>query len=70
VATRPTASISRPTEPMQAPDASALEVLSEAVFHRRIAQERKRSERSQRPFVLLLIDAGRISRRTARGLSC
>jgi lipopolysaccharide/colanic/teichoic acid biosynthesis glycosyltransferase len=43
---------------MQAPDASALEVLSEGVFHRRIAQERKRSERSQRPFVLLLIDAG------------
>ena len=35
------------------------EVLSEETFHRMISLERKRSERSQRPFVLLLIDAGR-----------
>jgi lipopolysaccharide/colanic/teichoic acid biosynthesis glycosyltransferase len=35
------------------------EVLSEDTFHRMIAVERKRSERSQRPFVLLLIDTGR-----------
>jgi lipopolysaccharide/colanic/teichoic acid biosynthesis glycosyltransferase len=35
------------------------EVLSEETFHRMIALERKRSERSQRPFVLLLIDTGR-----------
>ena len=34
------------------------EVLSEETFHRMIALERKRSERSQRPFVLLLIDTG------------
>ncbi|MGB9233846.1 MAG: sugar transferase [Terriglobales bacterium] len=32
------------------------EVLSENTFHRMIALERKRSERSQRPFVLLLVD--------------
>jgi lipopolysaccharide/colanic/teichoic acid biosynthesis glycosyltransferase len=34
------------------------EVLSEEVFHQMISLERKRSERSQRPFVLLLIDLG------------
>lgn len=34
------------------------EVLSEESFHRMIMLERKRSERSQRPFVLLLIDTG------------
>ena len=34
-------------------------VLSEETFHRMISLERKRSERSQRPFVLLLIDTGR-----------
>jgi lipopolysaccharide/colanic/teichoic acid biosynthesis glycosyltransferase len=34
------------------------EVLSEEVFHRMISLERKRSERSQRPFVLLLVDTG------------
>ena len=34
------------------------EVLSEENFHRMIMLERKRSERSQRPFVLLLIDTG------------
>jgi lipopolysaccharide/colanic/teichoic acid biosynthesis glycosyltransferase len=35
------------------------EILSEEAFRRMISLERKRSERSQRPFVLLLIDAGR-----------
>jgi lipopolysaccharide/colanic/teichoic acid biosynthesis glycosyltransferase len=35
------------------------EVLDETAFHRLISLERKRSERSQRPFVLLLIDTGR-----------
>ena len=35
------------------------EVLSEETFHRTISLERRRSERSQRPFVLLLIDTGR-----------
>jgi len=35
------------------------DVLSEAAFRRIISLERKRSERSQRPFVLLLIETGR-----------
>jgi lipopolysaccharide/colanic/teichoic acid biosynthesis glycosyltransferase len=35
------------------------EVLTEEVFRRMIALERKRSERTQRPFVLLLMDTGR-----------
>ena len=34
------------------------DVLGEDAFHRMVSIERKRSERSQRPFVLLLIDAG------------
>jgi lipopolysaccharide/colanic/teichoic acid biosynthesis glycosyltransferase len=48
----------RTTEPSEAQRTGPVEVLSEETFHRKIAQERKRSERSQRPFVLLLIDAG------------
>ena len=39
--------------------AKALEVLDREVFHRMISLERKRSERTQRPFVLLLMDTGR-----------
>jgi len=35
------------------------EVLTEETFHRMISLERRRSERSQRPFVLLLVDTGR-----------
>jgi hypothetical protein len=35
------------------------EVLSEESFRRMISLERRRSERSQRPFVLLLMDLGR-----------
>jgi lipopolysaccharide/colanic/teichoic acid biosynthesis glycosyltransferase len=35
------------------------EVLTEEIFRRMIAMERKRSERTQRPFVLLLMDTGR-----------
>ena len=38
---------------------SEKEVLLEEVFRRMIALERKRSERTQRPFVLLLMDTGR-----------
>lgn len=34
------------------------EILSEGAFRRMISLERKRSERSERPFVLLLIDTG------------
>lgn len=50
----------------QGPVASG-EVLSEETFDRMIALERKRSERSQRPFVLLLIDAGRNQRGDKQG---
>jgi lipopolysaccharide/colanic/teichoic acid biosynthesis glycosyltransferase len=35
------------------------EVLTEQIFRRMISLERKRSERTQRPFVLLLMDTGR-----------
>ena len=35
------------------------EVLTEEIFCRMISMERKRSERTQRPFVLLLMDTGR-----------
>jgi len=38
---------------------SVREVLSEELFQRVISLERKRSERTQRPFVLLLMDTGR-----------
>jgi lipopolysaccharide/colanic/teichoic acid biosynthesis glycosyltransferase len=44
---------SRPSE-----SKTPTEVLSEGGFQRLISLERKRSERSQRPFVLLLIDTG------------
>ncbi|MGA7573635.1 MAG: sugar transferase [Terriglobales bacterium] len=60
MASRPTASVSRPPELSRSQGPSGPgEVLSEETFHRIIARERKRSERSQRPFVLLLIDTGR-----------
>ncbi len=60
MASRTLDSILRSREPSrsQGPVASG-EVLSEETFHRMISLERKRSERSQRPFVLLLIDTGR-----------
>lgn len=47
--------------------ASSEELLSEELFQRMISLERKRSERTQRPFVLLLIDAGRILPATENG---
>ena len=59
MATRHITSMFRSPKPAQAQDPPAAEVLSEATFRRIIARERKRSERSQRPFVLLLIDTGR-----------
>jgi lipopolysaccharide/colanic/teichoic acid biosynthesis glycosyltransferase len=60
VASRTTSSIldSEGTRQSQIP-AVADEVLNEGAFHRMITIERKRSERSQRPFVLLLVDMGR-----------
>jgi lipopolysaccharide/colanic/teichoic acid biosynthesis glycosyltransferase len=39
--------------------ATATEVFEQEAFHRMISLERKRSERTQRPFVLLLMDTGR-----------
>lgn len=68
VATRPADSMSSSAErsPSHGPVAPG-EVLSEETFHRMIALERKRSERSQRPFVLLLIDAGRNRRGDKQG---
>jgi lipopolysaccharide/colanic/teichoic acid biosynthesis glycosyltransferase len=47
--------IDRKSQPQPEPQ----EVLTEESFRRMISLERKRSERSQRPFVLLLIDTGR-----------
>ncbi len=46
--------LSRPKNP-----AASSEVLTEEIFRRMISLERKRSERTQRPFVLLLMDTGR-----------
>ena len=51
--------ILRPMETLEASESTLpVEVLSEKAFQRLISQERKRSERSQRPFVLLLVDTG------------
>jgi len=47
----------RKSQPKNLLDANA--ILSEEAFRRMISVERKRSERSQRPFVLLLIETGR-----------
>ena len=66
--TRPAASILRSAEPARSQGPAAPdEVLSEEIFHRMIARERKRSERSQRPFVLLLIDTGSNQRGDKQG---
>ncbi len=60
MASRPMDSMSPSPEPSPAQGRVAPgEVLSEESFHRMISLERRRSERSQRPFVLLLIDTGR-----------
>ena len=45
-------------KPLNASEATLVDIVSEKEFRRLISQERKRSERSQRPFVLLLIDTG------------
>jgi lipopolysaccharide/colanic/teichoic acid biosynthesis glycosyltransferase len=39
-------------------DAEGFEILSQEAFHKRIALERKRSERSRKPFLLILADSG------------
>ena len=60
MASRPADSMSRSPELSSSQGRLApSEVLSEESFHRMISLERRRSERSQRPFVLLLIDTGR-----------
>jgi lipopolysaccharide/colanic/teichoic acid biosynthesis glycosyltransferase len=60
VASRPSNPVLNPVE-RKRPSYTKLpsEVLPEGAFHRVIALERKRSERSRRPFVLLLVDSGR-----------
>jgi lipopolysaccharide/colanic/teichoic acid biosynthesis glycosyltransferase len=50
--------VSQPQNWLDSKQVHANEVLTEEVFCRMIALERKRSERTQRPFVLLLMDTG------------
>jgi lipopolysaccharide/colanic/teichoic acid biosynthesis glycosyltransferase len=52
--TRPIESAAQPQSGLE-----LKEVLAEEVFRKMISLERKRSERTQRPFVLLLMDTGR-----------
>ena len=52
--------LSSVVRPQPSESKMATEVLSEEAFQRLISIERKRSERSQRPFVLLLIETGNI----------
>jgi lipopolysaccharide/colanic/teichoic acid biosynthesis glycosyltransferase len=58
VVSRPTNSLNSVEHSRSSESKTPPEVLSEAGFQRLISQERKRSERSQRPFALLLVDAG------------
>jgi lipopolysaccharide/colanic/teichoic acid biosynthesis glycosyltransferase len=58
-------SVDRQPKPQDLPDPQ--EILVEEAFRRMISIERKRSERSQRPFVLLLIDAGQTYSGDKRG---
>ncbi|MGA2357387.1 MAG: sugar transferase [Terriglobales bacterium] len=50
-------SVDRKSQPQNLLDSQ--EILSEEAFRRMLSLERKRSERSERPFVLLLIETGR-----------
>jgi exopolysaccharide biosynthesis polyprenyl glycosylphosphotransferase len=59
--------------------AAQREVLDEVSFHRMITRERKRTERSQKPFLLMLLDLGhvlpsehnsRVLRQILAGLAC
>ena len=52
--------VQRATRPRMEPSASAAgqEILSQEAFHRMIALERKRTERSRKPFLLMLLDTG------------
>jgi exopolysaccharide biosynthesis polyprenyl glycosylphosphotransferase len=52
--------VQRATRPRVEPSASAAgqEILTQEAFHRMIALERKRTERSRKPFLLMLLDTG------------
>jgi lipopolysaccharide/colanic/teichoic acid biosynthesis glycosyltransferase len=56
---------SQPQDWLSSKEIVSKDVLGEEVFRRMISLERKRSERTQRPFVLLLMDTGR-SQATAK----
>ena len=47
-----------PPAPVQAQTDRELSLLDEKSFRRMIAVERKRTERSRQPFLLMLLDAG------------
>lgn len=47
-----------PNSPFEATSADERDVLSEQMFRRMLAIERKRTERSKEPFLLMLLDAG------------
>ena len=51
--------VSQPQTRSESKQVLSKEVLAQEVFRRMISLERKRSERTQRPFVLLLMDTGR-----------
>lgn len=57
--TRSVNGVSQPQNWLDSKQVLSKEVLAEEVFRRMISLERKRSERTQRPFVLLLMDTGR-----------
>jgi exopolysaccharide biosynthesis polyprenyl glycosylphosphotransferase len=53
----------KPVEPLPAEDAQrlsaqAMEILPQEAFHKMITIERKRTERSRKPFLLMLLDTG------------
>jgi lipopolysaccharide/colanic/teichoic acid biosynthesis glycosyltransferase len=49
--------VSGPSNPVRANDEQQEEVLEENVFHSMLTLERRRAERSRKPFVLMLLDA-------------
>jgi len=59
IKTRSATGISQAQDWLGSKEVVPKEVLGEDVFRRMISLERKRSERTQRPFVLLLMDTGR-----------
>ena len=49
-----------PAPPIEAPRSESPSILSEEYFHKMICLERKRAERSGKPFLLMLLDTGRM----------